>query len=549
MFEQTPQSMSKPPMYEQEAPAPIYTPPQDALPSYVASHEFFGVALTKTEFFTPYHYNNGNRSWKPVILELNSTQLNMYSLNVNRKLSELIVCLYSELNSLHELVKNVNNDFKASPQVRGDAASLDEFLGGDCDMFGADAYGGIDGSLSDQYLTKMGKLKTNMKSYKASKALNHLAKSHGVLCDNQLLFEPIKSREQYHEFKKQYQGNMLHSFTLSNLQVGEAPSLNQVISAICKEEKIGESSHNLSLLVKYKNILRVRLEYKQVLLQFWSFSAMTHWFRMLTIGRDLSIPLDLRSVTRLKSIPSHNTRRNNALLTATAAAANYRLSSVEDEHEDSLDALFRNTYSSMRAPVSFVDPFSAGQNIEKLPFDKLPIDHSSPCNGRSDSIESIPDSIFENSDCCRSSVASTNTTLSICSRTDTPTNCKNIKSKYSTTINKHKFISYDRYYTLLEKQYISNCIPDLNSFDKWNGKLITLSDYPHFVDHELSKSSIKNDDLFIAYNSLAGLVQSYDRKVAKSSNTAGQCRNFYIHASGLVSVRPDKKDKKTSTSV
>lgn len=544
MFEESPQGKGKPPMYEKEAPAPIYTPPQDALPSYVASHEFFGVALIKTEFFTPYHYNNGNRSWKPVILELNSTQLNMYSLNVDRKLSELIVCLYSELNSLHELVKNVNNDFKATPQVRGYTASLDDFLGGDCDVFGADAYGGIDGSLSDQYLTKMGKIKTNVKSYKASKALNHLAKNHGVLRDNQFLFEPIKSRDQYHEFKKQYQGNLLHSFTLSNLQVGEAPSLNQVISAIYKEEKIGESSHNLSLLVKYKNILRVRLEYKQVLLQFWSFSAMTHWFRMLTIGRDLSIPLDLRSVTRLKSIPSHNTGRNNALLTATAAAANYRFNSVEDEHEDSLDALFRNSYSSMRAPVSFVDPFSAGQNIEKLPIDN----YSSPCNGRSDSIVSIPDSIFENTDCCRSSLNSTSTTPTICSHPDTPTNCKNIKSKYTTTINKHKFISYDRYYTLLEKQYISNCIPDLNSFDKWNGKLITLSDYPYFVDHLSSTSSIKDENLFIAYSSLAGLVQSYDRKVAKSSNTTGQCCNFYIHASGLVSVRFDKKDKKWSVS-
>ena len=77
------------------------------------------------------------------------------------------------------------------------------------------------------------------------------------------------------------------------------------------------------------------------------------------------------------------------------------------------------------------------------------------------------------------------------------------------TINNYKFYSQEYTFTTVEKQYISNCIPDLNSFDKWNGKLITVSNVDHFIRDK--RSFEDKDDVFISYAALGNLVQSYDK--------------------------------------
>ncbi|KAI5968328.1 hypothetical protein CANMA_002544 [Candida margitis] len=466
---------------------PEYTSSSEVLPNYTSSINFYGLALLKTEFLTPYQYNNGHRSWKPVLLHMNSTQLNMYNLNADKKLQDLLINLYFELNNLNQLTIDLNTEYKKNNGMDFNSNQVDLN-----DIFSGDAYGGLEGNKSMFSESKFGKLKNKLKTQKNHKILATISNYYNILKDNQLLFEPSSADIKGTTFEK-FKGSLLHSYSLAHLQVGEAPSLNQLISAMYKEDHTSSTS-NTSSLVKYKNSLRLRIEYKQVLLQFWSFHGMISWFRNLSIGKDLSLPLELRTVTKLKSIPSRYSSRNNALLAATAAAASYgrgRHHSVESSNDD-------------RAMI----------RASQLTHKELDSDVVST--------DGEDESIFDNVQHARRESA----TSSISSSDDMD----------YVTINDYKFVSKENAYTTVEKQYISNCVPDLNSFDKWNGKLITVSNAEFFVRDERNYKN--KDDVFISYNALGDLVQSYDRKSsnAHQQNKLSSTRTFLIHQSGLVGV-------------
>lgn len=483
---------------------PAYSKPVEDIPEYTSSVNYYGLSLIKTEFLTPYHYNGGNRSWKPVVLEINSTQLKIYSLNVDKKLYDLLVCLYFELNSLNQLTKEVNsqykknNGFSFSDAFNNSNNNNDDDLS---DLFAGDAYGGFDSNKSVFNDSSFTKLKNKFKNQKNNKTMHLIKNYYEELKDNQFLFEPISSIEEYENFSKKYRGTLLHCYSLANLQVGEAPSLNQLISAMYKEENNGNA--NNSSLVKYKNTLRLRIEYKQVLLQFWSFYGMINWFRNFTIGKDLSLPIESRHITNLKSIPARNTSRNNALLAATAAAASYgnrRHSSTLGESVDEVIEMFR---TSQMMQIKSEDSTSNSNS------------NSSSDDNDNDSLTS---SVFDNDR--RESITSSSTS---------------IESFNYVTINDFKFYSQDNCYTTIEKQYISNCIPDLNSFDKWNGKLMTLSNVDYFVGQKRQKFE-GDDHIFISQSVFNDMVMSYDRKPYLDTHDI-TTKTFIIQQSGLVGLK------------
>lgn len=467
-------------------PPPEYSQSHEDLPEYTSSLNYYGLSLIKTEFITPYQYNSGNRSWKPVLLELNSTQLKIYNLNIDKKLQDLLICLYFELNCLDQLTKDINSHYKKSKGF--DFSELSSNDADDVgDLFSGDAYGGTDSSKLSLNDSKFGKLKNKLRNQKSNKTLQSIKAHYDELKDNKFFFEPTSSTKEYNQFAKKYRGNLLHCYSLANLQIGEAPSLNQIISAIYKEEHNGNT--NNSSLVKYKNTLRLRIEYKQILLQFWSFYGMISWFRNFTIGRDLSVPVEARHVSKLKSIPSRNTSRNNALLAATAAAANYgrnRANTPVDGVEEDI-SMFRSNYLTIKDEDNT---------------------HSDTSSENS--------SVFDNER--RGSIVSTTTS---------------IEPVDYVTINNYKFYSQEYTFTTVEKQYISNCIPDLNSFDKWNGKLITVSNVDHFIRDK--RSFEDKDDVFISYAALGNLVQSYDKKSHNDSSML-TTQTFIIHQKGLVGL-------------
>ncbi|EDK40170.2 hypothetical protein PGUG_04268 [Meyerozyma guilliermondii ATCC 6260] len=483
--------MSAPPYDLACESVPSYQPSSESLPEYKQTLHFGGLCLMKTEFSTPYHYNSRNRGWSPVFLEINSTEIKFYNLNIDKKLLILIETLYYEANSLHDLAANINNDrLKRDKKPWLDTS--------DVDLFGDDPYGA---SFSPEAFkqTRSDRVKLKFQKAKQGASAKMLPKFYSQLQDNGFLFEPTTNTEITNNFKSKYAGELIHRYTLANCDVGEAPSLNQVISAMYKETSIDSLPQSTSTLVKYKNVLRLRVELKQILLQFWSFYGMVHWYRNILIGGDLASPLESRIATKVKSIPSRQTRLNNALLVATAAAASYRQEPSQDEE------------NFPAGEICFNDPFSTGETIKPS--------NTRPCScSENGSVCTTPDSVFSER---RESVATTESSSS-----DT-------KCHYSKTMHSYKLVSYDRYYTTLEKQYISNCIPDLNSFDKWQSIGLTLSNFKQYM----SKSQLKHyekdpQNVYISIGELIDGVSQYD----KTSPSNGPCRSFVVHQSGLVSV-------------
>jgi hypothetical protein len=244
--------------------------------------------LIKTEFISPYH-TNGSRGWKPVFVELNTTQLNIYELS-DKKMSLIISTLFTEVNYIKE-APVVETGYRTttfdSSSEQGSRSRSSSFVSYD-----------DDNSIDEMVEHKLFNWKQNLKKMKHDKSLSHLPKYYLETRDNKLLFEPsIKN-----DF--QYKGKLIGCYTLANMKVGLAASLNDYDG----------KHYNMINVVKYTNVLRLRIEYKQILLQFWSFSAMMSWYRNLVMGKDLAVPLESRSLTKFKTIPSSNTYSNLPIL-------------------------------------------------------------------------------------------------------------------------------------------------------------------------------------------------------------------------------------------
>lgn len=468
--------------------APPYEPPTERLPGYKLSLQFFGMGLVKTEFKTPYHYNGGNRSWKPVMLEINSTQLKVYDMKLSKKHLDLIVALYMEVNQLKDLM-NATKEGAVLPEIE------------DLDEFASDAYGGSFDCLKQ---SRSDKIKSSWQRGKHHFSLSkHMATFYDYLKDNGMLFEPTESLDEFLQFRKRVECELNEVYTLSNLSVGEAPSLTQVISSMVKGTD-NAYQYNVAELVKYKNTLRVRVELKQILIQFWSFYGMVHWFRNLCIGKDLSEPLETRNYTRLKSIPSHNDSHNNALLAAAAAAAEIgrgRYFSREEPSDDAFDMI-----STRTEKVHFIDD-----------------GRTSISSSNASSQENSGDSVFSSGR--RGSVAS--------SKSSSGSSVTSQSSRCSIMINDFKLVSYDHFYANIDKQYMSNCMPTLCSGARWSGHDVTISNFMNFLDQE---SNTNNDkDIFIPSSDLNSKSSSNLKKPMLNDLS---CRNFVVHKKGLVSIKP-----------
>ncbi|PVH15477.1 uncharacterized protein CXQ87_003319 [Candidozyma duobushaemuli] len=401
---------------------------QDKTPGYSPSLAFHGVALLKKEFDTPWSSSSG--PLRAVCLELNSNQLNIYDLK-DKNLAGIVEALFQFQN--HD-----NRTAKPASQ-----RSSSDYL------FDGDAYGD---DAMDNGPTVFGKLKKKLSTHKAEKKLA------------QLPSYPTAAR-----FFKTNKGDILHSFTLSNLQLGEAPSTNSINY---KEDSTSPTSS--VALLKYRNTLRLRIEYCQLLLHFWSFHGMIHWYRNLCIGRDLSTSLDARSLTRLKSIPRDYSASNIALLSAAAREA---LSPFESESKRS------GSYSS---------------SIR--------------------STDSEEDSIMS-----RCSHDTACTTVADC-----------IRSKVE--INGMKVICFEDLYTPVEKQYISNCIPVLNSYDKWVGSRVTVSNFEHMLPKNDANNVNENGRVFISPMSFCSSVKAYQKQFPGLSKSRKKCKDYYVDDKGLVSI-------------
>lgn len=436
--------MNSVPPYEEGA-LPTYTPLLALLPQYTLLLQFYGVALLKNEFSTPWSAATGTT--KPVLLELNLNQLRIYELSGDKLVLALVEALFMHQNY---------DDGEAAPVARAD----DEYL------FDRDAYGDDAPSQGPNVLTK---LKRHLVSKKTEKRLALLA-AHPEFADNGMLFEPTGSLREYEQFARSHRGRIMHLYTLQNLDVGEAPCVGV---ARYKEDAV----LNRSALVRYRNTLRLRIEYRQLLLHFWLFHGMVHWYRNLCIGRDLALLLDLRNITRLKLLPRSYSAVNNALLDAMA----------RESHRNTFDAEIKGH----RPLVSLISELLA---------------------------ESVDGRLLLVLRC--SSVSSTYSPDTVC-------------------INGVTIACRENHYTPVEKAYISNCIPNLNLFDKWVGLRITLSNFSHMLPKDDARNINKGDKIYISYTTFENLVRTYQKLFSTLYPLLKHhCKEYYVDDTGLVSLPP-----------
>lgn len=440
---------------------PPYEPPLDQIPPYSSAISYYGTALLRHEFDTPFSAtSSSSANLKPVILELNSNQLNIYDF------ADKSVCASLEAVFAHQNFFEDSN--KAEPRLPENDYALD-----------GDAYGDAG---ADNTISIVSKLRSKFASHKMEKRLSDLATHHNDLIDNSMLLEPTSDTAVYEKFSRKYRGKLIHSLTLQNLQLGEAPSTSSATyrgSGRCK---------GCSSLIKYRNSLRLRVEYRQMTVFLWSFFAMVHWFRNLSIGRDLAYSLDTRVVSRMKSIPRHFTAFNNAMLTAAA--------------NEALLAL----------------PSSAETVDVKRSWEMAGGEESGYNSDASSVMSGIPR---------RDSSSTAVTTATEASKTE--------ENQY-VMINGIRIVCFEDYYKPSEKQYISNCIPLLNSYDKWTGTKLTVLN----VEYMLPKSDSQSDSedmVFILPMNFCNLVKSYSKQFSNQQVAmTNNCRDFYVDERGLVSV-------------
>lgn len=411
--------------------APPYSageaPPYDnTAPTYHASLEFFGLALFRVEFDTPWSYRAG--LLQPVVVELNSSQLRIHALAADKCVAATVKALF----------RHQNHDYDES----ADAHAPDYFLDGD-------AYG----ECGDDSAGVLLRFRRRMGDRQVQRRL--AGKLPPEYLHNGLLFEPTAARTRYAAFAARYRGKLLHSFTLQNLAVGEAPSARL---RNYKEDKQRSRYADLH----YRNALRLRVEHVQALLHFWSFHGMVHWFRNLRIGSDLALALELRKLAVLKSIPRNFSASNNALLQAAAEEA---LLALEEKH---------------------------------------------PCPDSDTALSQCP------SLCSLSSFSS-------CASDSSAEPCGSCTAE----IFGNRLVCLEDAYSPMEKQYISNCIPVLNSYDKWAGSMITLSDSLYYTSH------CHPGNVIIPLDAFNAMVKN-KRKHAQLD--FHECREFYIDDVGLVST-------------
>lgn len=439
---------------------PAYSPPQESLPPYLPTVQYYLMALIQEEFTTPVHMS-GNQRWQPMMVELNLTQLNLYSLGCDKKLRQTIVDAYKQVNSLKEMMEEMK--LTGTP--------------------------------------KLGKL---FKLLNLAKEVD-LSHVYDDIRDNRMLFEGLDLQAHFAAIKQRYQLKLEQLYTLHELQVGEAMLMNQLALAMHKKEM---RPLHLETLLKYKNVLRLRVECLQILMQCWSFHGVVAWYRLLVLGKDLAAPIESRELTRLKLLPSRYTVRNNALLTASMYALALR------RHGETAQA-HRMLAEDLMAEDShmeiFNDLFSHGNRDDEKPLTRTR-------RGTLPSmllVDSYSDLVFD---------------LELVELAETLASSVPDDSTHTITIDKFLLVSYESYYSAIEKQYISVCVPNLNSYDRWVGKRLTISNIDKIIPALIPHTH--KDDVFVDYDLLPRALRSDKTKSSKPKS----CRTFIVHQHGLVLV-------------
>lgn len=283
-----------PPLYETLPPGgcPKYhvmdTPlKNEVIPAYTPAAYKITVACRKSEWLSPYEASL-NRSWKNIVVELNSTQLNMYQIPTMLESSFL----------------NFQRD-----------EDTDEFL-------------------DTIHVMNDDNLMSSVTTDRDIKFRN--------LCDAICYFEPDtpEHRSDRPKFlsnknaKSPSQGKLIRSYSLQYAKIGLATDYT-----------------------KKSNVLRLRLENEQFLLEFSSAKELIEWNLGLSIGRDVSPDIQQREDPRYRTVPR---RRRTQFVGSTFYydAISRKNRSQSDSAYDGRSHGMRNRFSKLKGKLSSPTSFS-----------------------------------------------------------------------------------------------------------------------------------------------------------------------------------------------
>lgn len=259
----------------------------EELPTYKPAAYKISIACRKVEWLSPYEASL-NRSWKNIVIELNSTQLNLYQIPPMLESSLL--------------------NFQAD-----DGA-------GEC----SDAIN----SMKDDNLMSV------VTTHRDAKFRN--------LCDAIRFFDSDSPENKNDRAK-----------ILGTKNAKVPPQSKLLRSYSLQYAKIGLATD----YTKKSNVLRLRLESEQFLLEFSSAKELIEWNLGLSVGRDVSADIQQREDPRYRTVPR---RRRTQLLGSTFyfdAVARINRSQSESSYDGRSHGM-RNRFSKLKGKLSSPTSFS-----------------------------------------------------------------------------------------------------------------------------------------------------------------------------------------------
>lgn len=224
----------------------IMEPQHEKLPPYTPHVYKVGILYRKMEWISPYEMAN-QRHWKPYIVELNSTQLNIYKFpfkQYDESLRKLEVASSFSDNNSSSLLHPYHHHHLYLKRIKGIKAPSAVSPGASCDYN------------EDNYRSVM-TTKTDLKALRYFRSINAL--------------DSI---------------NIVRSYSLQYGRIG------------------------LAIDYKKKNrVFRCRLETEQFLLDFQNSEGMIEWYNAINLGIDGALDLSRRDMPNYRTVPRRRTRR------------------------------------------------------------------------------------------------------------------------------------------------------------------------------------------------------------------------------------------------
>lgn len=266
--------------FEASPQPPKYQPSNELLPQYTPTIEYIGLVKVREEMHTPYG-NNLNHKWGIRILELNSTQVKFYA-------------LYNDIldNIAHNEFSNITyNELERSLDVKQPGFTGLQSMGKNPNSNFLKFFKGKE---REQQYTETGE----------TKIISELLHSFNQLSTDGILKDQEISRI---GVLKQLKGKLVKSFTLQRSQIGSASDYDKTPFA-----------------------LRLRLEMEQMIIQTPNFKEFLNWYWKISIGIQVSMPLELRK-DAYKTLPPHSSSRRRSSHSDSLIATK---SSVEEDNTE-----------------------------------------------------------------------------------------------------------------------------------------------------------------------------------------------------------------------